>query len=179
MRVKQTCVFFYYTHCVKGVENTVIQEFEQLLATDAYGDLDKTRQNLLRKANEDKLQREAEIERDYKLCQLIQFGLTLPRESPAYGISKGACNWYRRKYPQDDSLKKSIRKMAWAIDHDLREGSGKHDKHEGHTETAGTGSGDNGTCEGVPTEVHEGIPGTEQGQSQEMESKLLGEEKPT
>ena len=143
----------------------MIQEFEQLLATNAFGNLEATKQHLLQKANEDRQNRVLAIEKDYQIARLIQFGLSLPRESPAYGISKGACNWYRRKYPQDDSTQKMIRKACWAIDHDMTERSGKQNGKQKHIAE----SGEPGTGEAMPEGISESVSAEEQRQGKEME----------
>lgn len=157
-------LFLFLAYCVKGVENTLIEEFEQLLATNAFGDPEAIKQHLLRKVEDDRINRMAEIERDFQLCKLIQFGLTLPRETPAYGVARGTINWLRKKFPQDDTLSREMRKACWAIDHDL-ERSRKNEC----TELNNDGTGCERTGERMPTGISEGLSAEEQRQSKEME----------
>lgn len=144
----------------------MIQEFEQLLATNAFGDPEAVRQQLIRQVDEDRITRLAEIDRDCQLVKLVQFGLTLPRETPAYGVARGAVNWLRKKYPDDDTLRREMRKACWAIDHDL-ERSKKNERTELNND--GTGSRSVGTGEGMPTGVSERLPAEEQRQGKKME----------
>lgn len=150
--------FLFLAYGVKGVENTLIEEFERLLATNAFGDPEAVRQQLIRQVDEDRITRLAEIDRDCQLVKLIQFGLTLPKEAPAYGIARGTVNWLMKKHPDDDTLRREMRKAIWAIDHDL-ERSRKNECTAGCERTS----------ERMPSGVSEGLSAEEQRQGKEME----------
>ena len=118
----------------------LIEEFEKLLASGCQ-DPESVRQSLLQKAEADRQKRIEQIEADFRTCELIRYGLTLPRESPAYAVSKGIVTWYRKKYPIDNTLARELRKASWAIDHDIIERSRNDERNQGkQAETSGCGN---------------------------------------
>ncbi len=88
----------------------MIREYEEALARGEGAEgLERIRQGLIQRAEDDRRERMQQIETDYKSVQLIRFGLDQDRTSPVYAIAKGYCNWMRKKYPApEDNLAKSL-----------------------------------------------------------------------
>ena len=104
----------------------MIEEFEKCLAEG--GDLENCRTVLLRNAENDRTRRLEAIERDYKLAQLIRYGLEQPRDSAAYSIAKGFQRWYQKQYPVDDSIVRALRKSIWEDERTVAKSGNKNGK---------------------------------------------------
>ena len=88
----------------------MIREYEEGLArSESAEGLERIRQCLIQRAEDDRRERIQQIEADYKAVQLIRFGLDQDRASPVYAIAKGFFSWMRKKYPApEDNLAKSL-----------------------------------------------------------------------
>lgn len=137
----------------------MLSEFEKALARGE--DLQQTRERLIQQTEDQRRRMLAQIEQDFREAQIIEYGLTLPRHTPAFGTAKGAVTWFRKKWPADDSAARELMKVVWESQHRQRKGAVKNDE-DGSTKRAGDPAEEQRTVDGGsdPSEeaLHEPIP---------------------
>ena len=83
------------------------------------GNLETAKLTLLNQANEERLNRNAEIEHDYRIALLIrECLLTEPKGSSGYGCAKGVLNRLKEKY-RDKASEKLLRSLKREEKRDL------------------------------------------------------------
>lgn len=148
----------------------MIQEFEQLLARGGGPEqLERMRQQLRSRADDERLTRLDEIERDVKTCQLILYGLSQNRNSPPYSMARGLINWYRKKHPANDSLAREIMRSVRYENYLEQKRKEKSDDGEEGKQANITRCGDDRSGEGMPTAVPKSLPQEEPGSGTAME----------
>ena len=94
------------------------------------GDLEAVRINLLNQANNDRINRNAEIEHDYRIALLIQECLTRePKGSAGYSCAKGIMNRLKLKYTDTES-QKVIRRLYKDVNKSTRKEQNENDSEE-------------------------------------------------
>lgn len=141
----------------------MIREYEEALARGECAEgLERIRQALIQRAEDNRRERMQQIEADYQSVRLIRFGLDQDRASPVYAIAKGYCNWLRKKYPaSEDNLAKSlirdIRREEYEnkMNKTKRKEATNNDTAEGKQSgvTSGSDRESSGEPESVPTGV--------------------------
>ena len=132
----------------------MLEEFERALARGQ--SLQQTRERLIMQTEEHRRQMLAQIESDFKEAQVIEYGLTLPRHSPAYGTARGAVSWFRKKYPPlDDGFARELLKTVW-MSTNGRKGANSDDKGTGG-EGESRSTVDGGSAPGEAA-LHEPVP---------------------
>ena len=113
----------------------MLELFEKTLVYG--GDLETARQTLLNEANQERMNRNAMVEHDYKVALLIRECLmTEPRGTAGYAVAKGVMNRIKEKY-QDPEANKIVRKLHKTINEEERKKIQTNDGKEGTAETAG------------------------------------------
>ena len=108
----------------------MLELFERTLVYG--GDLETARQTLLNEANQERMNRNAVIEHDFKVALLLRECLmTEPRGTAGYAVAKGVINRIKEKY-QDPEANKIIRKLHKTIKEERTE------PNDGEERTAGT-----------------------------------------
>lgn len=107
----------------------MIPEFERMIAHG--GSLEDCKNQLIRQCESTRQRRLEQIRRDFNEAELIRIGLEQPKGSPGYAVAKGLQNWYRRKYPTDDSGRRELRKFVWTMD---QEKGAANDDEDGSAE---------------------------------------------
>lgn len=122
----------------------MIREYEEALARGEGAEgLERIRQGLIQRAEDDRRERMQQIETDYKSVQLIRFGLDQDRASPAFAIAKGYCRWLQKKHPASDDDK-----LAASLMREVR-----REEYESKAKTKRKEATNNDTAEGTCSEV--------------------------
>lgn len=129
----------------------MIQEFEKVLAQG--GNLASTKTYLIQQAETARIRRIEQIEDDFRVAELIRYGLEQPKASPAFGVAKGVQRWLQKKYPTDNSLARELQKQNW-LDQKKRGGLSEG-KNNGDSSGVSTDSGRDRSEEILSTPIPE------------------------
>lgn len=135
----------------------MIEEFERIIATG--GDPEQVRQNLINRANGDRITRIAEINSDFLRAEMILYAIqTEPRTSPAFAVARGIVKRLKKKYCTLTQEDREFRKQLWQEAHG-KDGGNDEDgsKPDGASSFRDDGIS-TGSEEAIPTAVSSTAP---------------------